>query len=371
MDLSFNTEQQLLRKSVAEFLARECPFDEVRNLEESIDGYSADMWKKMAKLGWMELFLPEDYGGLGDPFFSVAILMEEMGKKAVPSPYFTTAVQSLLILLEGGTESQRNDFLPKIIAGDVILSLALYEGDGSYYTGSLRMTADMTSDGYRLNGTKLFVMDANIAEYLIVAAGTDAGITLFLVNARQPGIVCQKMKTIGKDNNCVVDFSNIDVSNQAIIGAAGEGESILQRTNTRATLAKSAEMLGGCDTALKMATEYAKQRVQYGTPIGGFQVIQHYLADMKTAYDTTLFYYYRVAWMVDQGMACQTEVSALKARVNEVYKYITERAVQIHGGVGTTREFNIGLFYRRAKASEFAMGDTAYHFNIIAKALAL
>ncbi len=371
MNLDFSSEQDMLRKSVAEFLAKECPFDDVKELEDSEDGYSSKIWKKMAKLGWMELYFPEEYGGLGDPFVDMTIIMEEIGKKAFPSPFFSTVILCGLTLLEGGSEKQKKENLPKIASGKLIMGLAQYEEEASYLESGIQMPAKLSGDDYVLNGTKLFVSDANVADKLIVAARTDAGVTLFMTDAKATGITCEKLSAIGKDNVCKVVFDNVKVSKDDVIGAPGEGWAILEKISQKAIVAKCAEMLGGAAESIEMTTIYAKQREQYSTPIGGFQAIQHYLADMKIAYDTSLYYLHKVAWMLDENIEAETQVSALKAQVNEKYKFITERAVQIHGGIGTTREFNIGLFYRRAKAFEYVLGDTDYHYEKIAQGIEL
>ena len=371
MDLDFNKEQDMLRKSVAEFLAKECPFDTVREIEDSADGFDKKMWKKMAKLGWMEIHFPEAYGGLGDPFVDMTIIMEEMGKKAFPSPFFSTVILCGEVLLKGGSEDQKREILPKVAAGKRIMALAQYEEEASYLESGIQLTAEPDGDGYMLNGKKMFVLDANIADDLIVAARTAEGVTLFLVDAKAAGLSIEKMRTIGKDNNCAVALDKVKVAKDAMIGKPGQGWSILEKAASRATVAKCAEMLGACEEAIAMTAAYAKQRVQYSTPIGGFQAIQHYMADMRVAYDTSIYYLHKVVWMLDQGMEAEKEVSALKAQVNEQFKFITERAVQIHGGIGTTREFNIGLFYRRAKAFEYILGDTDYHMDKLADALGL
>ena len=370
MDLDFTKEQEILRKSIAHFLAKECPFEQVKEIEDSSSGYSVKIWKDMANLGWMELPFPEKYGGLGSPFIDLIIVMEEMGKKAFPSPFFSTVLQCGLIILENGSEKQKEEILPKIADGSLIMSLAQMEEEGSYKKTGINMQAQQNGETFVLNGTKLFVMDANIAERLIVAVYLpERGITLFLIDADMEGISCSKMQTVGKDNNCVVSFKDVKTTENDMIGNPGEGWTILEKMAEKATVAKCAEMLGGCRESIDMTVAYAKQRQQYGHPIGGYQAIQHYLANMKVAYDTGLYYLYKVAWMLDNNMDATREISSLKAHVNEQYKFITDRAVQIHGGVGTTREFNIGLFYRRAKACEYIMGDTDYHFEKIADIL--
>jgi acyl-CoA dehydrogenase len=234
------------------------------------------------------------------------------------------------------------------------------------------MPAVPSGDGYVLDGIKMFVLDANIADKLIVAARVpDAGVTLFLVDARAPGVTSTKMPTIGMDNTCEVILKDVKVGRQDVIGRPGEGFEILTKMFGKAIVAKCAEMLGGCKASIDMTADYAKKRVQYGKPIGGFQAIQHYMANMLLGYDTSINYLYKVAWMIDEGMDVSLEASALKAQTNEQYKFISERGVQIHGGVGTTREFNIGLFYRRAKACEYVLGDTEYHYEKVAQALGM
>jgi alkylation response protein AidB-like acyl-CoA dehydrogenase len=372
MNLDFSSEQEMLRKSVAEFLSKECPFDVVREIEESEDGYLKKQWKKMAELGWMEVYFPEAYGGYGDPFVNTMIIMEEMGKTAFPSPFLSTVILCGLTLLEGGSEEQKKDMLPKIAGGKLIMALAQYEEEASYRETGINMAAVLSGDHYVLNGVKMFVLDANIADKLIVAARVkDAGVTLFLVNAKDPGITCSKMPTIGMDNNCEVIFKNVNVPAKDLIGGPGQGWKILEKMFPKAIVAKCAEMVGGSRACIDMTAQYAKQRVQYEKPIGGFQAIQHYMANMLLGYDTTCNYLYKVVWMADEGMDITKEIHALKAHANEQYKFITERGVQIHGGVGTTREFNIGLFYRRAKASEYVLGDTDYHHEKLAAALGM
>ena len=369
MNLDFTSEQNMLRKSVAEFLAKECPFETVKDIEDSEEGYNKKLWKKMAELGWMEVFYPEAYGGYADPFMDMMIIMEEMGKATFPSPFFSTVIQCGLTILEGGSEDQKKTLLSKIAQGKLIMSLAQYEEDASYNETGINMPAELSGDQYVLNGTKMFAMDANIADKLIVAARVaDAGVTLFLVDAKASGITCSKMPTIGMDNCCEVIFK--DVSGE-ILGEPGKGWEILEKMAPKATIAKCAEMVGGCRTVIDMTAEYAKQRVQYGKPIGGFQAIQHYMANMLLGYDTTSNYLYKVCWMAEEGMDVTKEIHALKAQANEQYKFISERGVQIHGGVGTTREFDIALFYRRAKASEYIMGDSDYHWEKLAVALGM
>ena len=371
MDLGFTTEQEMLRETAAKFFANECPFDVVRELEESEDGFSPNLWKKMAELGWLGVLFPEKYGGYEGEFIDIVIIMEEMGRAAFPSPFLSTVIECGLVIIEGGSEEQKKDLIGKIAEGDMIMALAQYEEEVSYNASGIKLEAKLSGDQYVLNGKKMFVMDANIADKLIVVSRTEAGITLLLVDAKDSGITCNKMPTIGMDNNCELIFNDVKVSKSDIIGEPGKGWEILEKMFLKAIVAKCAEMVGACKVSIDMTAEYSKERVQYGQPIGGYQILQHYMANMLLGYDTSFNYLYKVTWMIDQGKDCALEVSALKAQLNEKLKFITERAVQIHGGVGTTREFDIGLFYRRAKSHEYILGDTDYHYEQVAKGLGL
>ncbi|MBW1708979.1 MAG: acyl-CoA/acyl-ACP dehydrogenase [Deltaproteobacteria bacterium] len=371
MNLDFTSEQDMLRDTVSRFLANECPYDRVKELEETAEGYSPELWQKMAELGWLGLLFPEEYEGYEGQFIDMIIIQEEIGKAVFPNPLFSTVIQCGSIILEGGSEEQKKELLGQIAEGSLIMALAQYEEDGSYLSSGIKMPAEADGDRYILNGTKMFVMDANISDKLIVAANIkDKGLSLLLVDAKDTGITITKIPTIGKDNTCEVIFKDVRVAKENIIGSPGNGLEILEKINAKAAVAKAAEMVGSCKACIDITIDYAKQREQYGKPIGGFQVIQHYMANMLLAYDTSYNYLYRVACMVDEGEDFTAEASALKACLNENYKFVSERAVQIHGGIGTTREGDIGLFYRKAKSCEYICGDTDFHYeNLIDKIL--
>lgn len=370
MDLEFTSEQGMLREAASRFFANECPYAKVKELEESEEGHSPELWQKMAELGWQGMLFPEEYGGYGGQFIDLAIIQEEMGKMVFPSPFFSTVIQCGLVLLERGTEDQKKEILPQVTEGALIMALAQYEEDGSYDALDIHTMAKAEGDQYVLDGTKLFVMDANVAHKLIVATKTgDGEVTLFLVDADDPGISITKIPTIGMDNNCAVIFKDVKVPKENMVGSIGSGKEILERMNAKAAVAKAAEMIGGCKSCIDITADYAKQREAYGKPIGGFQVIQHYMANMLLEYDTCYNYLYRVACMIDEDEDFARDASALKAVVNESYKFVSERAVQIHGGIGTTREGDIGLFYRKAKSCEYMCGDTDLHHEKVFESL--
>jgi acyl-CoA dehydrogenase len=289
MDLDFSKEQELIRKSATQFVAKECPFDLVRAIEESDDGYSKTLWQKMREVGWLDLMIPEAYGGFGSDFIDVAIIQEELGKRVVPSPFFSTVIVGGLIILEAGSEEQKAILLPEIGNGSMLVSLAQYEEEGSYHPSGIHMVAERKNGHYELNGLKMFVADANIADKLIVlakAGKNDDGRTLFLVDAKAPGLTVSKLQTIAKDNTCAVKFNAVQVPESHVLGTVGNGWSALEKMVIKATVAKAAEMIGACKACIDMTAGYTKERVQYGKPIGGNQAIQHFIANMLIACDT-------------------------------------------------------------------------------------
>ncbi len=376
MNLDFTEEQEMLRTMARDFLQTECPKTLIRELEESDLGYSPELWKKMAELGWQGLAFPEEYGGTEMTFFELALLVEEMGRNILPGPFISTQVCGLTIL-ETGTEEQKKEFLPKVAAGEMILTLALTEPSASWKPEHISVGAVASNEEYMINGTKLFVPDAHVADYLLVVARTkdsakpEEGITVFLVDAKSPGIQCESQLTMGLDNKAEVVFKDVKVPKKNILGELDQGWKVVQIAMTKGTALKIAEMSGGCQASLEMANTYVKERVQYGRPIGLFQVIQHYLADAWGKTDRTTNIAWEICWKVDAGVATPFEVATAKAWTNEAYKWVTEKCVQCHGAIGTTRDHDMGLYYRRAKVGELDYGDTDFQMEIVAQELGL
>jgi alkylation response protein AidB-like acyl-CoA dehydrogenase len=377
MNLDLTEEQEMLRTSARDFLTKECPKSLVRLLEEDEKGYSPELWSKMAELGWLGLVLPEEYGGMGMGFMDLIILLQEMGRNIVPGPFFCTVVLGSLPILKAGTEEQKKEFLPRIASGKMIVTMAVTEPSARYDAAGIETTATARGENFVINGTKLFVENAHIADYIICATRTrkgrkpENGITLFLVNARSPGIKCEVMPTIGADKLCEVVFEDVEVPKKNMLGQLDKGWPIVAQVMEQAAIAKCAEMVGGCEASLDMTLAYVKQRVQYGRPIGSFQVIQHYCANMWSNVETSRNILYMAAWKVAEGLPATKDVAVAKGWINEAYKFVTERAMQCHGAIGTTRDHDIGLYYRRAKAAELAFGDTDFQRELVAQSIAI
>jgi alkylation response protein AidB-like acyl-CoA dehydrogenase len=377
MDLGLNEEQEMLKTSARDFLQKECPKQLVKQLDESDAGYSPELWRKMAELGWTGLIFPEKYGGSGGSFLDLIVLLEEMGYHILPGPFFSTVVLCGLTILASGTEEQKRELLPKIANGEMILALALTEPSASYDAASIKAKATAHNDDYIINGTKLFVLDANVADCILCVARTketknpEDGITIFLVDAKSPGIKCTLLKTLARDKQCEIVLDNVTVPKKNILGKLDQGWPIVKDTLQKATAAKCAEMVGGAQAALEMTVKYAKERVQFNRPIGSFQAIQHYCANMVTDVDGARFITYKAAWELSEGLPATKDVAVAKAWTSEAYGRVTLLAHQIFGAIGFTMDHDIHLYYRRAKAGEIMFGDGDFQRAIVASELGL
>ncbi len=377
MDLGLTEQQEMLKKSAHDFLTKECPKKLVRELDESDSGYSKELWNKMADLGWLGLSFPEKYGGNGGNFIDLTVLLDEMGYNVVPGPFFSTAVLSGFTLLEAGSEEQKQKYLTKICSGELIMTLALTELDGSYSAASISTEAKLKGNDYILNGTKLFVPDANIANYLLVVARTNKssnpedGLSIFLVDAKSQGLKCTLLKTIARDKLCEVALDNVKVPKDNLVGTLDKGWPVIKSILKKAAVGKCAEMVGGAQASLDMAVSYAKERIQFNRPIGSFQAIQHYCANMVTDVDGSRFITYKAAWAVGEGLPADMEVSMAKAWTSDAFKRVASLAHQIFGAIGFTMDHDMHLYYRRAKAAELAYGDADIHREVVAQQLGL
>ncbi len=377
MEIEFTEDQKMLRTTANDFLAAECPKEKVRELDENELGYSPELWKKIAALGWLGLVMPEAYDGMEASFQDLTIILEQTGKNIFPGPFICTMIEGCLPILDAGSEEQKKEFLPKIASGESIFTMALLEDEGVYDTYGITTKATAKGDSFVINGTKLFVEMAHIANYLLCVTRTkegtssEDGITLFIVDAKAPGIHCEAMPTLGMDKLCEVRFENVTVPKKNMLGELNKGWPIVEKIIRRGAIAKSAESVGGMQACLDMTVSYTKERVQYDRPLGAFQALQHRMADMYSAIETSKNLLYRVAWLESEGTPCTREASEAKAYINETSKLVTQEAIQLHGAIGTTNEHDVGLYYRRAKEASLAFGDTDYHRGIVADQLDL
>jgi len=377
MDFGFSEQQEMLRTMARDFLTKECTKAKVRELDKDKLGYSPQMWKNMANLGWQGLVFPEKYGGTEASFVDLVVILEEMGRNITPGPFFSSIALCALPILEFGTEEQKEKYLSQIANGEAIWTLALTEPSASYEPSEITMNANAKGDNYILNGEKIFVADAHIANFLLVVARTaksnnpEEGITLFIVDAKNPSLAIEHIPTMAGDRQFQVMFNKVNVSKASILGTVDKGWDIVNYILQRAAVLKCAEISGACQAVLDMTSTYAKERIQFDRPIGSFQAVQHKLADMLIDVEAIQYLLYQAACGIADGEPSQLQISIAKAKASEAYQNICIDGITAHGAIGFTYDHDIGLYYRRVRAAEFAAGNVDLHKELIAVELGL
>lgn len=376
MDPRLSEEQEILRKSARDFLTEKCPKTLVREMEEDEKGYSPQLWKEIADLGWMGLAFPEEYGGGGMSFLDLAVLLEEMGRVLFPGPFFSTVMLGGLPILDIGIDRQKEKYLPDIISGKTIFTMALTEASGKYDAASVKTKATADNNDYIINGTKLFIPDASVADYFLCVARTDDkakkaedGITIFIVDARSPGISKTVLDTIARDKQCEVVFDNVKVPGENILGKLNQGWGEVQKIIERAAIAKCCEMLGGMQVVLDVTVAYVKERVQFDVPVGVFQAVQHHCVYMLVEVEGSRAAAYDAAWRISTGRPYSSEAAITKAWVSDAYQRVVALGTQAHGGVSIIEDHDMPLYFRRAKAAELMFGDARFHRKTVARNL--
>ena len=360
MDYQFSQEQEMFRKSVYDFLQKECPPAMVRNVVEKGEDYPWELYRKMAELGWLQLLIPENYGGMGGNWVDVAIFYEEAGRVLLPSPHFTSAVLGAEAILALGNEEQKKRYLHQIASGDLILTLALSEVEATSDLKMVTTSAVAQDNTYVINGTKLFILDGEYADWFITAAKLgppDTGITLFMISKNSVGLRCIPLNSLLFSGLKLsqVNYEGVNVTRENILGDIGKGESITEVVD-KGKIATCAEMVGGAERALEMTIEHTGQRQQFDVSISSFQALQHRMADMALAIEGTRWLIYYVAWLQSQGLPCARERAMAQLQTGETYEKVAAEATQMHGGVGIMREHDMTLYYSRAKATKVILG---------------
>lgn len=374
MDLGLNETQQMLRTSAREFLEAECPASYARDMERDERGYTPQFWDKLAGLGWLGLVFSEKYGGSELGFVELAILLEEMGRVLLPGPYFSTVLMAGMTIAEAGSEDQKREYLSGISSGRLIMTLALTEPSGRWDAEGVQTTAVLSDGGYALNGVKLYVPNANVSDHVIVAARTgqeETDISLFVVPSNADGLTITALQTIASDKQSELALDNVHVPASALLGELNGGWNTIKKALKWGAVGKCAEMLGGAQQALDMTVAYAKQRIQFGRSIGSFQAIQHHVADMAADVEGCRYITYQAAWALAEGLPAEREVAMAKAWVSDAYHRVCMTAHQCHGAIGFTKEHDLQLYSRRAKAGELMFGDAEHHMEAVASAVGL
>ncbi|MFK0288108.1 acyl-CoA dehydrogenase family protein [Streptomyces sp. NPDC090499] len=367
MDLTFSQEQDELRKVVRSFLAKHSDEAAVRRLAADPRGHDPVVWRRMAgELGLQGLAVPEQYGGSGFGYADLGIVFEEAGRALLCGPYFATVALAAETLLRCDDEQARRDLLPGIATGDTVATLALTEDDGRWDAPGIRLTARDTADGWRLTGTKTYVPDGHLADLLLIAARTPAGISLFAVDAEAPGLTRTPLPTLDQTRKQArLEWTDTPAR---LLGTEGTAWPALERTLATASVLLAAEQVGGAAAALDAAVDYARIRVQYGRPIGSFQGIKHKCADMLVEIESARSAAYAGLWALDAGDDTETAVAAALAQAfcSEAFTRVAGDNIQVHGGIGFTWEHPAHLYLKRAKSSEVLLGTPSYHRELLA-----
>lgn len=372
MDLVLSEEQELLARTAREFVNGRSSLKRIRQLRDShdADGFSRQLWREMAALGWLGIIVPEEYGGAGLGWLELMVVMEELGRGLMPEPMLATVLLGANALLLGGSDAQKREHLSAVVAGERLLTVAHKERSSRFDAAHVETRATKSGSGFLLAGEKTPVPDGHVADWLIVSARTSGaprdagGITVFALRADTPGVAIERLSRIDSRNAASIKLDDVRVGAEAVIGTIDHGGALLARVADRAAIALSAEMLGSMTAALEMTVEYLKTRVQFGVLIGTFQALKHRAAKMYIETELTRSAVMGAHRALDENRDDGTVArlaSIAKARATDAFNLVAKEGVQMHGGIGMTDEHDIGLFLKRARVAEMTFGDAAYH----------
>jgi alkylation response protein AidB-like acyl-CoA dehydrogenase len=369
MALVLTEEQLMLRDAARGFLADKAPIGHLRELRDSgnPDGFSRELWSEMADMGWSAILVPEEYGGLGYGFTGLGIVLEESGRTLTPSPLLGTALIGVSALTMAGSEAQCAAILPQVAGGERLLALACDEGS-RHEPQRADTEAEVLDNGFRLNGSKTAVLDGHVADTLIVSAWTGGGISLFMVPADAAGVSVQRYRILDTHLAGRVLFDHVDLPTEALLGEIDGGQALLERVLDAARVGISAELLGLAQEAFERTIEYLRDRRQFGVPIGSFQALQHRAADLFGEIEMCKSLLLKALHTLDEEPGGRPELASMaKAKISETAHRAATEAIQMHGGIGMTDDFDIGFFLKRCRVLESLYGDRYYQLDRYAR----
>lgn len=375
MALVLTEEQTMLRDSTRSFLAKNAPIAHLRQLRDTRDatGFSRDLWKAMVEMGLAGILVPQEFGGLGLGHVEAGIVMEELGRNLTPTPFLATAVVATTALAHAGNEKQKRDSLPRIASGDLIAALAVDEA-AKHRPEKIALRASRSGNGFVLDGEKILVLDGHVADLLIVAARTSGapggrkGITLFIVDAKAKGINAERTPMVDSHNAARVYFNNVSVGPSAMLGEIDQGWKPLEGALNAGRAAVAAELAGLGDEAFARTVNYLKERKQFGKLIGQFQALQHRAATLYCDLELTHAVVLKALQTLDDSFdTAGAIVSVAKAKAGATATLAVQEGVQMHGGIGMTDEFDIGLYMKRARVGQELFGDANFHADRLAR----
>lgn len=372
LDLDFTEEQEMLREMVRGVIAQHCPNEVVREMEDDPVGYPTELWHQFAELDLLGLLLPEEFGGSGMSMLEGVILYEELGRSLAPTPHLVSCVLSAGTLVAAGSDEQRSTWLPGIVSGGTILTPAWLEPDNSFGPKGVQVRALPDGDGFTITGVKRHVLFASSAAALVVLARTGDGeddVDLFLVPTDAPGVTLTQQMSISSDTQYRVELNGVRVNEADRVGPAGSGWATWSKVMADGMILAAALAVGGSEHALEITVQYSKDREQFDKPLGAFQALSHYMADAKTAVDGARMLTYEAAWAHDRGHSLDRLAPMSKLFACNTYRDLTAMSQQIFGGVGFTLEYEIQMYFRRAKQLQLSWNDTRRCEELVAAAV--
>ncbi len=366
MDLEFTEEQQMLRDTVRGVCERHCPIEVVRAMEDDPVGYPEQLWKQLAELGLLGITLPEEFGGAGLTALDAAIVYEEFGRVLAPTPHFASSVMSAGVLLLAGSDEQKQTWLPKIASGEAIVVPAWLEPEGGFGPAGITLRAESDGNDVRLSGVKRHVPFASSADRLLVLARSAEGIALYLLDPKGPGVTLSQQMSLAADTQYKVELDGARVSAADRIGEPGSGWETWHTAMLDGIILLAAQATGGVQRALEITVQYASEREQFGKPLGAFQAIAHYLADAATTVDGSTTLVWEAAWARSQGRSVARLAPMAKLFACRTFRDVTAMCEQVHGGYGFTIDYDIQLYFRRAKQLQMTWWDSRYLEDLIA-----
>jgi len=375
MALVLSEEQSMLRDSARGLISDKAPVSHLRQLRDTKDaaGFSRDLWKTFAEMGFSGLLVPESFGGSGLGCVEAGVVMEEIGRSLMPSPFLSTAVLAASALSRAGSAAQKSEYLPKISAGTLLAALAIDEG-AKHRPLRTKMQAARSGNGFKLNGAKAFVVDGHTADLLIVAArtagaaGEREGLTLFLVDPKSKGIETERTTMVDSHNAARITFEDVAVNADSVLGEVDQGYPLLEGVLNIGRGAVAAEMVGLSEEVFGRTVEYLKERKQFGKRIGEFQALQHRAAQLYIEIEITRAAVLKALQSLDGDFeTAGAAVAVAKARAGSTATLAVQEGVQMHGGMGMTDQFDIGFFMKRARVCQELFGDSNFHADQLAR----
>ncbi|MBI4298185.1 MAG: acyl-CoA/acyl-ACP dehydrogenase [Chloroflexi bacterium] len=378
MDLSLSETQTMLQNTTKELMEKEMPKARVLEIDESPSGFAPDVWRKICELGLPGMVIPEEYGGSGNSYTDLGVVYEVLGYYACPTPHLSSAVLCANAILEAGDSSQKKALLPPIASGQQIFAFASTEPEYGWDPGLIQMQARRRNGTFVLNGTKLFVPDANVADKLIVVARTaktqnpENGLTLFVVDRAARGVSVRVMTGWIGPKVCEINFDNVEVPASGVLGGVGRAWPAVEKAMDKATVVLSAFMAGGTQKVYEMARDYSQTRIAFGVPIGTFQRVQDRVIDALNEADATKWTTYEALWQLDGGMAeAPIGISMAKAVASVGFPKACDASHHVHGGIGTDLEMGLTQYTKRARTLQHYLGDAIYHRKRMARLMKL